>query len=183
MPRRIASLSLILAAGLLHGVAAGAAERYIGTMVDMANVSPGTATRFELSLDGLTSAQRLAELAALEKEKGQDGLQDALWDERLGYIRVGDELGYPVSLAIADDGGEGRVIYAVMDRPIQLYEIWQGLRTRDYHFSVAELHLDGKGEGTGSLWAVAKVRVVGSKLKVENWQPQPFRLLEIRKVE
>jgi hypothetical protein len=159
---------------------ATAAERYRGTLVDLGQVVPGTSTTFQISLERLTTPERLAQLAAVQKEDGLRALQETLYDdEELGYIRVGEELGYPVSLALTEDGEQGRVIYAVVDRPIQAFEVWQGMRTRDYPFSVVELRLDEAGRGTGKLYAVAKVWLTNGRLRFENWQPVPFRLVQV----
>jgi hypothetical protein len=159
-------------------------ETFTGNLVDLGGTGASTSSRFELHVDRYDGADELARLAALQDEKGVQALQDALWERSAGYIRVDHALGYPVGLAfhLPAEGGR-RTIYAVMDRPIQLFEIWRGLRTRDYPFSVAELTVDAQGRGEGKLHAVAKVRISANRLVIENYSPQPFRILDVKPQE
>ena len=159
-------------------------ETFVGHLVDLGGTGASTSSRFELHLDRYDGADELARLAALQDDKGTQALQDALWERSAGYIRVDHALGYPVGLAfhLPADGGR-RTIYAVMDRPIQLFEIWRGLRTRDYPFSVAELTVDAEGRGEGKLHAVAKVRISANRLVIEDYSAQPFRILDVKPQE
>ena len=170
-------------AGLARAQAEGG-ETFTGNLVDLGGTGASTSSRFELHLDRYDSVEELARLGAIQDEKGVQALQDALWERSAGYIRVDHALGYPVGLAfqLPAEGGR-RTIYAVMDRPIQLFEIWRGLRTRDYPFSVAELTVNAEGRGEGKLHAVAKVRISASRLVIENYSPQPFRILDVKPQE
>ena len=157
-------------------------ETFLGNLVDLGGTGAASSARFELHLDRYDSAEEVTRLASLQDEKGPRALQDALWERSAGYIRVDHALGYPVSLAISIPGeGGGRTIYAVMDRPIQLFEIWRGLRTRDYPFAVAELTVDAQGSGSGRLHPVAKVQLSPRRLVIENYSPQPFRILDVKR--
>ena len=182
-----AVLLLVLVGALAQGGApraagaqsAAAAETFTGNLVSLLG-GANTAARFELKLDQLATQDELDQLAAIA-DRGQMALQEALWEREMGYIRVGNELGYPVGLAFAMPGEGGkRSVYAIIDRPIQLYEIWRGLRSRDYPFSVVELDLDSDGTGTGSLYAVSKVHFGRGSVVIQDLQPQPFRILEVR---
>jgi hypothetical protein len=160
------------------------AEVYRGTVVNMSAARTGGARTFELHLDGYTSDEELARLAALQKSKGADAVEHELYSRRLGFIRIGDALGYPVGLARQGETAQGRILYAVMDRPLQLYEIWEGTRSRDYPFSVVEIHIAPHGKLTGDLYPIARVHLLErGNMHIETDLPRPFRLLNLRKVK
>jgi hypothetical protein len=157
---------------------AGGGVTFTGTLVDLAG-SSGTSA-FELRIERYATDAEVAELADLSTRKGMNALQDALWEREMGYIRVDHALGYPVGLAFSRPAEEGRTVYAILDRPIQLFEIWRGLRSRDYPFSVVELRLDAEGRGEGTLYAVSKVSLRGERVLIDFLGTQPFRILEVR---
>jgi hypothetical protein len=160
--------------------AATAGETFTGNLVSLLG-GANTATRFELKLERYATQDEIDQLGALA-DRRQLALQEVLWESEMGYIRVGSELGYPVGLAFVVPGEGGRrTVYAVIDRPIQLYEIWRGLRSRDYPFSVVELELDADGTGEGRLYAVSRVHFGTGRVVIEDLQPQPFRILEVRR--
>jgi hypothetical protein len=176
----LAALALPMAAALAqsHG------DQFIANMVDPA----GSFGRFRsntapvmIHIDHYSEDAEIQRLAGILQEKGPDALRDALWDKEVGYIRVGGGLGYPIAVARshpAPDGG--RIIRLMMDRQLSPREVINNSRTVDYPFGYIEIKLDASGKGEGKFYQAAKVRLSGGKLEVENYSPQPLRLLAVK---
>ena len=129
--------------------AASGPERFTGVVVDMSGgVGPSSAS-FTLQIDQYSSVEEINGHIAVLAEEGQDGLEKALRKLDRGWIRVGPSLGYPISAARSFETEDGRLIRAVLDRPIQMYEVMRGLRSQDYSMAMIEIVIghDGKGEG------------------------------------
>jgi hypothetical protein len=160
-------------------------ERFTANLVDPA----GTFGRFHsntapvtIHIDHYTSDVEVQQLTGILQQKGPDALRDALWDEEAGFIRIGGGLGYPIAAARShptDNGG--RVIRLMLDRPISQREVINNTRTVDYPFGYIEIKLDASGKGEGQFYQAAKVAINGGKLDVENYSPQPLRLLGVSK--
>ena len=70
---------------------------------------------------------------------------------------------------------------AVIDRPIQMFEVMRSLRSEDYPYGMVELVLDDKGKGEGSLIAAAKIEFnKEGAVEIENLGTRPFRLMNVR---
>lgn len=180
-PLRLVSILLL---GSLLALATAAQEdaapdRFEGNLVDLASVAPGTSTFFRLHVDRYADDATLARLAEVESREGRSGLRDALWDEEAGWLRIGDSLGYPVAVVTSRPAAEGRRVVAVTDRPIQLYEVWNNLRSRDYPFTVLELDLDENGEGEGRYHAAAAVHFTTGGITFDSLHAIPIRLLNV----
>ena len=176
----------LLLALLLAPPAAGkqhhSVDAFTGTLVNTTGVPGGSSAAFELHIFGYTDDAELARLTKLQTDKGETALQDALFDHEMGYVRIDHALGYPVGLvrSVPNPKG-GRAIVAVMDRPLQLFEIWEGLRSRDYPMSVIELNVDTTGTGTGQLHPVAKVNLINGHIDVDSLSPFPFKILNVKR--
>jgi hypothetical protein len=157
----LAALAATAAFAQSHG------EQLTGNLVDPA----GTLGRFRsntapvvIHIDHYTEDAEVQRLAGILKQKGPDDLRDALWDQEAGYIRIGGGLGYPIAAARSHDQPDGgRVIRLMIDRPI----------------SQREVKLDRTGKGEGTFYQAAKVSITGDKLDVENYSPQPLKLLGV----
>jgi hypothetical protein len=159
-------------------------ERFTANLVDPA----GSFGRFRsntapvmIHIDHYSEDAETRRLAGILEKKGPDALRDALWDQEVGYIRVGGGLGYPIAAARShptDDGG--RIIRLMMDRQLSQREVINNSRTVDYPFGYIEIKLDASGKGEGKFYQAAKVRLKDGKLDVENYSPQPLRLLAVK---
>lgn len=122
---------LIAGLALLAPLGLSAAERYRGNLVDTAGAVPGRSTsQFEIEIRSYTSDQEAAELAQYLVTEGPQKLWDRLVKMDNGWMRVGQNLGYPIAVVRAFDTPEGgRVIRVATDRPIQMAEVMRGLRS------------------------------------------------------
>jgi hypothetical protein len=132
-----------------------------------------------IHIDHYTSDVEAGQLREILQRKGPNALRDALWDEEAGYIRIGGGLGYPIAAARSvptSDGG--RTIRLMIDRPISQREVILSTHTLNYPFAYIEIKLDPKGQGQGDFYQAAKVSLTnGNTLHVDNYSPQPLRLL------
>ncbi|MGE0639785.1 MAG: hypothetical protein AB7G12_11980 [Thermoanaerobaculia bacterium] len=167
---------------LAVGTTARAAEEFRGHIVDTPQVTRAAAGFFTLHVDQWgTDDEARAYLQTL-RDEGQEALQKAFSHSReAGWIKIGTQLGYSISFARTFDTPEGRVVRAFTDRPIQFFELRNGLRSADYPLGIVEIRFDAKGKGSGTLIAAASAKFNESgQLELENWGTQPFKLVNIK---
>lgn len=173
VPRMTLRISLTVAFLLMAVFATGSSSsaqtkkisaRYTGTS---ANMKPGAGEniRFDI-LEWSADADREKVLAAL-KEKGDNGLMDALETGRtIGFIWTGGAVGHSVRYAhriSLPDGGE-RVILATNVR-LGRNAMWKPVSQAvagDQAFTVVELRVNRRGEGEGKLSFTSKIGVEDS---------------------
>jgi hypothetical protein len=177
-------LALAFSTALALSTAAFAETQFTGNLVAPAGTARHTGTAPVLiHIDHYTSDAETQRLAGILQRKGTFALRDALWDQEAGYIRIGGGLGYPIAAARvhpAPDGGQ--VLRLMIDRPISQREVIRNTRTVDYPFAFVEIKLDSSGRGDGDFYQAARVSLRGDTLHVDNYSPQPLRLLGVRKL-
>ncbi len=173
-----------LGALLLAAIAGAqtAPENFRGNLLDTNMASRGSATFVTLQVDRWGTPEEASRYLQVVREKGQKGLQEALWDStEAGWIRIGSQLGYPIVFARSIETGEGRVVRAFTDRPISFFELRNNLRSTDYPLGIVELKLDAKGKGEGILIAAASAKFDDQgQLVVENFGTQPFKIVNVK---
>ncbi|HEU4455218.1 MAG TPA: hypothetical protein VFR81_19295 [Longimicrobium sp.] len=135
-----------------------------------------------ITVDRWSTPEERRALVSAFKEKGPDGLRDALQKvEPLGRIRTPDSIGYDLRYAhqVPLPGG-GRRILLGTERPISARELIAGARSTDYPFTVVEMRLDAKGEGQGKLSIATRVVSDGDAVELENYDMAPVQLTKIR---
>jgi len=134
------------------------------------------------TVDRWSSDAQRQTLAEALKEKGSDGLLDALRDlPEVGHMRATASLGYPLRYADQQplpDGGR-RLVLAT-DRPIAFWETWSSARTLDYPFTIVEMHVDKDGKGEGKLAMATRVVTIANRIVLENWSDSPVQLTNVR---
>jgi len=175
-------LVLTLAALALPGFAASGPEQFNGVVYDQPNVTRGTTTFFLLQIDKWGTEEEAANYLQILKDKGQKALVEAFWDAKeVGYVRVGNKLGYPIIFAreIPQADG-GRVVRAFTDRPIQFFEAMNNTRSRDYPLAIIEIVFPKEGKGEGIVIPAAQAGFDDKgQLGIENRGTQPFKLLNM----
>lgn len=159
--------------------------RYRGILMDSGNVLPrASAERLDIRVERLTPDAEIAQLAAMQRDGGQDALRDALFEREVGRVQLGQGLSYPISAALAFEGRDGlRHLVLVIARPISFGEIFTASRSVDYPFSVIELDLDGDGEGSGELNVAAQVSLNDAgRVVVDDLAVRPLRILDVERV-
>ena len=177
-------MALAFSAALALSTAAFAQTQFTGHLVAPAGTARHTGTApVMIHIDHYTSDAEVQHLSGILQRKGTNALRDALWDQEAGYIRIGGGLGYPIAAARvhpSPDGGE--VLRLMIDRPISQREVIRNYRTVDYPFAFIEIKLDRAGRGDGDFYQAARVSLRGSSLHIDNYSPQPLRLLSVRKL-
>jgi len=179
---KISKTALIALASLALSTAAFAETQFTANLVAPAGTFARSGTApVVIHLDHYSEEAQINRLAGILQQKGANALRDALWDQEVGYIRIGGGLGYPIAAARSRPAeGGGQIVRLMIDRPISQREVIDNSRTVDYPFAFVEIKLDGKGQGTGEFYQAAKVSLNGDTLKVENYSPQPLKLLAVK---
>jgi hypothetical protein len=138
----------------------------------------------DIVIERWSTPEEVENLRAVLIETGADKLLSALQKvkPRCGYVRRTTGLAWDIYYAREIPQAEGgRHIILATDRPVSVWEASESGRSMDYRFSLAEIHLDADGKGTGKAISGAKLTYdADSKtLEIENWQREPVRLTEV----
>jgi hypothetical protein len=175
----------VLSFGLMAAGAAQARESFRASAVAIEPV-PGPQTGFlTIQFDGATPADRLAEDVATFRKDGQQALLTRWYKEQpvVGRLLFPEELGIDVRVAIETKTAQGRHLVLITDRPITLGEVRRNDRSRDYPITWIELDLDAQGNGSGRMIPVAKLKLQGDAFAFENFNIQPVRLNNVKKID
>lgn len=187
------SRGYVAAVGVMLIVAAGAwttpqssntgKEEFRALAVNMAAMTPASATPVEITIERWTSDETRDRLMTILKEQGPDELLKALQKEpRVGFIRSQQSLGYDLHYARRLPGADGgERISLATDRPIGFLEATGGGQTLDYRFTLIELRVGSNGKGEGKMSIAARPEFSDHTLVIENWADQPVKLQNVER--
>lgn len=158
-------------------------ERFTAFAVSTGGPNSGAvASQVQLTVTRWTTDAQRQALADALREKGADGLLDALREmPEAGFIRTPDSIGYPLRYADQQPLPEGgRRIVLGTDRPVAFWETWRSARTLEYPFTVVELQVDREGHGEGKLSLATRVVPLNGRILLENWAVTPVQLTNVR---
>lgn len=160
-------------------------EEFSSTLSNISNVGGVGITPLTIRIIRWTSDEDHERMMGLLRDKGQDAFLRALTDqEPVGSIATPTSLKYDFFYARQQPLEEGgRRIFMITDRPMDFYERFNSLRSRDYPFTVIEMQLDKEGSGQGSLAQLVQLKLVGNFLGIENLATSPMKLSDIKKVK
>lgn len=157
-------------------------ETYTATAMVTSGAAGGSMVSLTITIDSFTSDEEVVQLAQILKDKGPDALAKALDKTERGRIAPVGRVGNDVNVARTFQTEKGRLIRLLMNRPMGFLELRRSGRSRDYEFSVIELLVDEKGNGSGSMLAAAKIQFnKDNQLEVENYGMDPVRLSNVRR--
>jgi hypothetical protein len=134
-------------------------------------------------IERLTTESEAARFDELLREKGERALGNALVEDAVGRLRVGDGETVPIGFAwrtTDDDGGEHLLLVA--QRTISFREIWRGSRTRSYPFTVVQLDLDRDGRGSGEIILAGRITATrDGQVEITDADFATARLLNVRR--
>jgi len=164
--------------------AAGAAvpTQYAATAIGEAGAAAGRSFGMNIYLDGITNDGQVEELLGILKQKGQDGVVDAMENMKdVGRIAPTGSTGTGLRVVRIRPGKNGGLhIVLVTNRPISFGELYNGTRSRDYPFSFVVLDVDKDGKGSGKFAPLCKVKINKNKqVEIENYGQKPFRLANV----
>ena len=130
----------------------------------------------------LTSDGEVEELVSTLKNKGQDGLVNALEDIKdKGRVAPNGSVGTGmriVRIRPTTDGGLHIVL--ATNRPISFPELYNAARSTQYKIGIVVLNVDKDGKGTGSFAPLCKVKFnKKNELEIEHYGQKPFRLANV----
>jgi hypothetical protein len=154
-------------------------QRINGTVVGINGRSSGRSAQFSLIINGYASAGQVTELNTA-RQQGEDELFKVLSRMDQGRISVGNSVGVPANVVIAEPWEGGTKITVLYQRNLNFYELRYGRRSADYRFGYAEIFLDQNGKGQGTLIPAARVNLQGNQWVVEDFGVFPARLMGLR---
>jgi hypothetical protein len=150
--------------------------------VDLNHPGRPATTRVTIIINRWTPDAERDRLVAVLREKGPDGLLEALQKEPpVGSISTTGSVAYDLRYARqlpTEDGGR-RIVLAT-DRPISFYEAQNQPRSFDYRFTLLELRLDRNGHGEGKMQVAVRPTLKDNVLVLEDYEIQPVMLTDVR---
>ncbi len=151
-----------------------------GTVVGISGRLAGRTLPLRLVINNYTSADDADRLDSALRS-GQDNLLNTLSKMDAGRISIGNNVGVTANAIFATPTAEGGTkIVVLFQRNVSFFELRAGTRSADYRFGYAELYLDRRGRGEGTLIPAAKVKLDGNTWVVEDFGAFPARLMGLR---
>lgn len=166
--RFILPLILLASSLFIHGERASATdasgaksiESYVGVVVGPRERLPRTfSSLLTVRIERFTTEQESEKIAAMLAKNQFEALRTWPKDGPIGTLQLGDRLPDPIAAAWSYDDEHGRHIVVVVPRTLSIREIFQGRRSVQYPYTVAQLDLEEDGHGSGELVAAARLRL------------------------
>lgn len=161
--------------------------------VSMGTVATGSTAVVDMQITNWSTAAERERLITSMVEKGPDAtlrlLQKlpvkgrfrlpALTGPDPAQLRLGHDIRYAFQTPLEDGG---RRIVVITDRYIGFREAANQPRTVDYPFTLMEIRVNARGEGTGKASVATKITFdkKDQKIELENWSSEPVRLNEVK---
>lgn len=158
-------------------------RQYIdGTVIGISGRAVDRSRPFRVIVNSYTTEGEVRALNDALESGGQDRLLDVLRRQEAGRIIIGAGVGITANAIIRTPAAEGGTkIQVIYERLVNLYEVRYGTRSSDYRFGYAEIFLDRRGRGQGTLIPAARIRLRGGDTwEVEDFGAFPARLIGVR---
>ena len=189
MKTRIGMTLLTLALGatslapFCFGEGAGSKpEAYSAVAMGTGGAVGGKTMGFDIRITRYNTDQEIQHFAELLKANGPDSLRKALEKEDVGRVSPTGSVGNQIALARKRQDGPDTIITIVTARILPFTELYRGGRSTDYQFGYAQLKLNGKGPGIGTIMAAAKIRFDKKKgqYEIESYGNQYIKATNVR---
>ena len=160
-------------------------EEFSAIYTNISNVGAVGALPVTIRITRWTGDDEHVNLMRMLSKDGNESLLRALQDGKsVGSIGTPQQLAYDLRYArqYPLEGG-GRRIILMTDRPMTAFERLSASVTRDYPLTWIELKLDAAGQGEGSMFLAARLRLIGDVLGIEDFANQPAKLNDVKKVK
>ncbi len=153
-----------------------------GTVIGISGRLAGRSLPFRLRINRYSTPEEVQRLNAALQQGGEDEVLRVLSSMEAGRIIIGNGVGVPANAIIATPQEMGRVKLTVLyRRNVSFFELRYGTRSADYKFGYAEIYLNTRGPGEGTLIPAAKVRLKdGNTWEVEDFGAFPARLMGLQ---
>jgi len=159
-------------------------ERYTSIAVAMGSAAPGTNLRVTIGIEGWTTPEDRTMLLDTLVQKGPAELKSALFkQDQVGFIKVGNSLGYPIRYAWqVEDGGKRHIVLGT-ERAVSGLERMGATRSQDYDIALITMTISEDGTGEGSFAPAVELSVDAEKnaLSVKTYSSEPMRLTHLKK--
>jgi len=178
---------IVFLLGVLCLVAASAVEAAAqqtiqGQIVGIGGRRAGLNRPFRLTVNNYSSPDDVQQLNQALSSGGQDELLRVLSRLNAGRVAIGNNVGVRANAIIATPQPDGATKLTLLYvRDVAIFELRYGTRSADYRFGYAEIYLDARGRGEGTMIPSAKVRLEGgNNWVVEDFAEFPARLMGLR---
>jgi hypothetical protein len=157
-------------------------RQFAATAVGQAGSMAGRTFGLNIYITGWTTNQQVKDYISVLKEKGPDGLVNAMEKTSdVGRLSPTGFVGSGFRFARYRPTANGGLhIVMVTNRPMSFGELYRGGRSTDYQFGIVVLDVDKNGKGTGLLAPVCKIKFnKKNDLEIENYGQKPFRLANV----
>lgn len=159
-------------------------EEFTAIAANISNVGATGLVPVTIRVERWTGPEEQEKMLGALRDSGQDEfLKELTRAKVVGWIATPTSLRYDFFYAQQQPTDNGRKIMMITDRPMQIAERMSASPSRDYPFSVIELHIDKEGRGTGTLAQLVQLRLSGNFLGIENLATAPIKLNDVRKVK
>ena len=163
MKRQIAFIAAAALAAVLLVLPAFGEEKpkseYFSAVWAVVGSSLGGSTMpIDIRVDRYNTDEDMKKLADLLVEGGQDKLLRALEKEDVGQVSPVGRIGTPLAVARKFVQGNKTIIRLAAARDMAFVELRRSGRSVDYPYTILQLELDEKGNGTGTAITAARIR-------------------------
>ncbi len=147
-------------------------EQYSFVWMLTGGAGGGSSMSLDLHINKYNTEDDIKKFADILVEGGPDRLRRALEKEDVGQLSPTGRVGTPVAIARKLVKGNETIIRVVTERNLPFLELRYSGRSVDYPFTILELDLNEKGEGTGTAIAAAKITFNKKKniYEIESFQ-------------
>ena len=147
-------------------------EQYSFVWMLTGGAGGGSSMSLDLHINKYNTEDDIKKFADTLVEGGPDRLRRALEKEDVGQLSPTGRVGTPVAIARKLVKANKTIIRAVTARNLPFLELRYSGRSVDYPFTIIELDLNEKGEGTGTAIAAAKITFNKKKnlYEIESYQ-------------
>lgn len=188
MRRMFAYRTLIAVLAVLFGSAIAFAENEAPLPVRFTawaiNTGRGAAS-IDLTVTRWSTTGEVEKLSSAFNERGTDGLVRALEEmPRVGMVRANGGLGLDVQFVqrtFEPDGSQR--VFVIAERRVGIAEMVNMTPSSGYPLIAMELHVNHDGDGTGTMWPVARISYWDPKTQfvvVDNYPWQPIQLTSVK---
>ena len=156
-------------------------EKYSASIENRPGSSRGLVP-ITIKIYSFTPDDVVKKLAETLKTGGQDGLDKAIWDVKVGHVEQVGSVGLDINYVRKFDTPNGQMIRMVSSRPMSFYEFSRNVPSTDYPFGVIELTTGKDGKLTGKIIGAAKLELTADNiLQIKTYGSRSARLLNVKK--
>ncbi len=145
----------------------------------------GASAPIDVTVTRWSDPAEMEQLSSVFNESGTDALLRQLQRmPRAGSLRVGASFGIDVHFAqLAVEAGGSQRVLLITDRQMGYTELATLEPSMAYPLTVIELRLDAQGDGTGTMWPVARINywdLATRTVVIDNYTREPVDLMAVR---